>query len=239
MGCSQVSEKEDAMADRPKIDFQAIKDRVPLEAVINLLQLPVKKSNGQFRCECPVHSGQSRGLAITPNRGFYCFSAKSGGDAIGLYAHIKECSNYDAALALSQRFQIGVTTAKTPAPPLNKSEPICAPRQNGSDGLQPLTYLEPQHEILDLLGLSSAVCEALGIGFAPKGTMIGRILIPLRMPDGKLVGYLGIATKPEQEPLLKFPANLEELCGSAPAAEEEDEPEKHSADDMRKLLRVV
>jgi hypothetical protein len=68
--------------------------------------------------------------------------------------------------------------------------------------------------------------------------MLGRVVIPLRLPDGKLVGYLGIATKADQEPLLKFPSNLEEMCGTARPPEPE-EPEKHTADEMRKILRVV
>jgi DNA primase len=221
------------MPERIKLDFQAIKDAVTLEAVINLLQLPVKKSNGQYRCECPVHEGNSRGLAITPGRGFYCFAEKKGGDQISLYAHVKQLSNYDAAAELDKRFRVAKRLPTLSEPQVNICKPV------SQNGLQPLTYLEPQHEVLELLGLSSAVCDALGIGFAPKGTVAGRIAFPLRLPSGELVGYMSLATKPDQQPLLKFPNNLEELCGSAPQAEQEDEPEKCSADDMRKLLRVV
>ena len=60
-----------------------------------------------------------------------------------------------------------------------------------------------------------------------------------QIPAGQLnCGDIGIATKPDQEPLLKFPPNLEERC-CVQRDEPAEEPEKHSADDMRKILRVV
>jgi DNA primase len=213
------------MSNRPRLDFAEIKSRVSLEQVIEMLDLRLKKSGGQYRGSCPVHGGGDRTLVVTPNEGFYCFAEKKGGDQIALYAHCEGCNNYDAAAALQQRFR--VPTPKAVEKP---------PSTTGS--LAPLDYLEPAHEILEVLGLSPAVCKALGAGFAPKGTMLNRVAVPLRLEDGTLVGYFGIATKADQQPLLKFPPNLEEMC-TGREVEQAEEPEKHSADDMRKLLRVV
>jgi hypothetical protein len=56
------------------------------------------------------------------------------------------------------------------------------------------------------------------------------------MDDGRLVGYLGIATSEDQEPLLRFPKNLEERCTSAKS---EPKPEAAQPDQLRKLFRVV
>ena len=81
-----------------------------------------------------------------------------------------------------------------------------------------------------MLGLTEDACTALGAGYAPKGTMAGRICIPLRLDTGELVGYFGIATKPDMAPLLLFPKNLEARARK---------PEKREPDEMRKLLRVV
>jgi DNA primase len=220
------------MPERIKLDFQAIKDAVTLEAVINLLQLPVKKSNGQYRCECPVHEGNSRGLAITPGKGFFCFSTKNGGDQIALYAHVKGCSNYDAAAELDKRFRVAKRLPTPSEPQVNVCKPVV------QNGLQPLAYLEHQHEVLELLGLSPAVCEALGIGFAGKGTVAGRIAFPLRLPSGELIGYMALATKAEQSPLLLFPKNLDDRCKVA-APVEEEETERPEPDELRKLFRVV
>jgi hypothetical protein len=67
--------------------------------------------------------------------------------------------------------------------------------------------------------------------------MNGRIAIPLRLPNGELAGYVGLATTAEQAPLLKFPTNLDEKCGVSGTVDEQ--PEVKSQDELRKLLRVV
>lgn len=219
------------MGTRPKLDFQEIKARISFVQVIEMLDLRLKKAGNQYRGACPAHGGGDRTLVVTPTEGFYCFAEKKGGDQIALYAHVQGCNNYDAAAALSKHF--GVRSAEIPRTPEK-----AAKTAGKSRDLQPLDYLETEHEILDVLGLSPAICKALGAGFAAKGTMLNRVAIPLRLGDGTLVGYLGIATKPDQQPLLKFPPNLEEMC-TGREVEHAEEPEKHSADDMRKLLRVV
>jgi CHC2 zinc finger len=138
------------MSARAKLDFQEIKARVSLEQVMKFLQLQLKKSAGQFRGSCPVH-GRGDRPSSSPEQGFYCFAEKEGGDQIALYAHVRECNNYDAAAALSEHFK-----ASSPAPPASNK------------GLKPLDYLYTSHEVLELLGLSPAVCEALGAGYAER-----------------------------------------------------------------------
>jgi hypothetical protein len=69
--------------------------------------------------------------------------------------------------------------------------------------------------------------------------MLGRICIPLRLPDGTLCGYLGIATKPDQAPLLKFPPNLADFCGAGGTEKEAEQEPPKSKDELRRLLRVV
>lgn len=66
-----------------------------------------------------------------------------------------------------------------------------------------LDYLLADHEAVQALGLSKEQAVRLGIGFAPKGIMRGRICFPLRDPEGKLLGYCGYAEG--MEPALKFP----------------------------------
>jgi hypothetical protein len=41
-------------------------------------------------------------------------------------------------------------------------------------------YLEPDHETVQALGIPSEVAKALGIGWAKRGTMLERVLNPLR-----------------------------------------------------------
>jgi hypothetical protein len=207
------------------VDFAALKERVRIEQVVPILGLTMKGTN-QLRGPCPACKGDPRALAInTDKQGFYCHARSKGGDVIALVAHVRNTSQRDAGVFLQEHFGGGTQTPETKAP------------ETAQNALQPLDYLETDHEVIELLGLTVEACEALGAGFAPKGTMAGRVLIPLRLSDGTLVGYFGVATREDQSPLLAFPKNLAERCQvkTAPAAE----PVKVPADQLRKMLRVV
>lgn len=42
------------------------------------------------------------------------------------------------------------------------------------------------------MGLSQAIAEALGVGFAPRGVHRARTAIPVRLSDGTIVGHLSV-----------------------------------------------
>jgi DNA primase len=222
------------MSKQTYVDFVAIKSAVTLEQAIHFLALRLKKSGKQYRGPCPVHAGTDRTLAVTPGEGFFCFADHKGGDVIALVAHCREIGQRDAALLLAEHFRIGSDAERQPAQ--RRAEPRQNAPQPAAKGLEPLSHLSTDHEALELLGLSPAVCEALGAGFASKGLMNGRIAIPLRLEDGTLIGYAGLATRADQAPLLKLPSNLDEMCG---VAEPIEEPQTKSQDELRRLLRVV
>ncbi|MFN0219237.1 MAG: CHC2 zinc finger domain-containing protein [Hyphomicrobium sp.] len=172
------------------VDYAALKAAVDIQAVAAWLGLETRRTNEQLRCECPKHGGGKRSLVITPAKQlFYCFAptGQTGGDAIELVAHCKDITVKEAALEIEKQF----IAAKPDAP----------------DGLQKVaTYLDHGHEAVLALGLSQELAAALGIGFAPKGVMRGRVLIPLRTADGTLAGYAGYADA--LDPKFKFPGKL-------------------------------
>jgi hypothetical protein len=201
--------------------FEDVRNRVSLEDAIAFLSLKLTKREGdQLRYECPHCRGSNkRALSVNLDKGFTCFTAnKRGNDATALVAHCRNISQRDAAQMLSDHFKLQQQTAPLPG----NAKP---------QGLEELDYLETDHEIVELLGLTPRALELIGGGYAPKGTMAGRLLIPLRLPTGVLAGYLGIATREEQEPLLLFPKNLEERAAPAEG--------KPQADQLRKMFRVV
>lgn len=220
------------------IDFAEIKQRVSVLDAIRLLGLQMRQNGSQYRGACPAcKSGGDRALAVnTDKASYFCFAQNKGGDVIAFAAHIRGGSQREAAVFLSG----DAPEAKTTPSPTVKAEP-----DGRRDALQPIDYLETAHPVAEMLGLSAATLDAIGGGFKKKGTMPGRLLIPLRMADGTLVGYLGIATKAEQEPLLLFPKNLEERCLAAkpqqavPETVEEEKLPVIPANELRKLFRVV
>ena len=190
------------------IDFAALKERLSVEEAIMLLGLSLKNRNGQWRGPCPAcNSGGDRALVVTPAKNaFYCFGIKKGGDVIAFAAHIRDCNVKEAAEFLAGAVGEGESpdskTASNTVPEERKKEDVRS--------LQPLAYLEPDHEIVLALGLDEAICRQFAAGYAPKGIMRGRLAIPIHDPDGALVAYGGRAVKDEDISLI-FPRNFDPL----------------------------
>lgn len=173
------------------VDFAELKARVSIEQVVAWLGIELKRSGEQLRGKCPVHDGSDpRQFVVTPAKGvWYCFGdCKEGGDAIELVAKVKGCSTREAALLMQEAFLRSAPPEQRKLPP------------------QGLDYLNPDHALVLALGFAPEAARALGVGYANKGLMRGRVAIPLRMPDGALAGYVGI--NPELDPVVKLPNTL-------------------------------
>jgi|SRR5579883_1358494 DNA primase len=212
------------------VDFAAVKAGVTIEQGMQFLGLKMKKEGDQFRSACPAcKSGGDRALVVTPAKGFYCFGAKKGGDVIALVAHIRGCNQREAATELQERFLGTSTSHHSTSSTDTVPDTTSKPREEATDGMQPLAHLSTDHEAIEALGLTAEVCQALGIGYASKGVMRGRVVFPLRTDDGRLCGYAGLATSADMSPLMLLPKNLAERI----------QPPKSAASDVRSFLRVV
>jgi DNA primase len=98
------------MRPNKRVDFKALRDRIPIERVITMLGIPLKKRGAQLRGSCPICSHTSdRCFVVTPalNR-FWCFGeCQRGGDVIELVARVKQLSQKDAAHLLVKHFAEG------------------------------------------------------------------------------------------------------------------------------------
>ena len=163
------------------IDFEEVKAACPIEKAVVLLELEMKEANNQLRGDCPICEGGPRILCVTPSKNkFYCFGCKTGGDQIALVAHIRGEHPKDAA-----HYLVG-TLPTSDGEKSNKTGP------KPSEGFQPLTYLQPDHEAVEALGIAPEDAERIGLGYAPRGLMRGQVAIPIRLQDGQLIGYIGV-----------------------------------------------
>ena len=169
------------------IDFQALKERVTILDALMALDVNPKGEGTQLRCGCPAcDSGDERAIVVTPEKGvFYCHEAKQGGDCIALVAHVKGFGMKDAAIMLNKAYPADEESKQ------EKEEPKEDPQK--TTVWAGLDYLEYEHELMKELGFDPEDGKKLGIGFAKKGMMRGRVAIPIRLPDGSLVGYVGVA----------------------------------------------
>jgi len=167
----------------PYIDFAALKQQYPIDQVSCLVGLSLKPSGEQLRGKCPAcDSDNERTLVVTPsNNIFYCHDAKEGGDQIALVSHIRGVGMKQAA-----EFIVGGTN--------NDSSPEEDTGTRTSTSLSspfPLEYLVYDHELVQSIGFPALTAETLGIGYAPKGIMRGKVAVPI-YSDGNIVGYIGI-----------------------------------------------
>lgn len=197
-----------------RVDFAAVKAHVTYNDVLRFLNLRGKRVGEQWRGRCPAcNTDNDRALVLTAGRGAYCHAAKSGGDVIWLVSHVKGIGVKEAAQQLADQFGI---VPQEPAPPIGGSAPTPASKEsqpaseagkttaaNVPTSLAPLTYLVHDHEAVKALGFSLEVAKRLGIGFANKGLMKGRVAIPL-YEGGTLAGYVGLAPGTDA----KLPKNL-------------------------------
>lgn len=164
------------------IDFTEVKNSVSIEQAVSLLDLDVKKRGDQLRGNCPICDGGERILAITPEKEkWYCFGCKTGGDQIALAAHMRGEHPKDAA-----HFLMGTVPERR-----SESKRDGEKAQKPSEGFKALDYLKPDHEAVEALGIEPEDAERIGLGYAPRGAGRGSVMIPVRLEDGTLVGYVG------------------------------------------------
>lgn len=174
------------------LDFQLIKERVLFTDAIELLHLKLKLAGNQFRGPCPAcpNSGD-RSLVVTPDRGYFCFGEKKGGDVIAFAAHVLGLPAKDAAQELANRAGL-FSTSTVHGDSSRERKPPESERGNETQKLAPLTYLEHDHEAVHAVGFDPDFCKTHGIGWAGRGVAKGHVLIPFRDEHGVLLGYVGV-----------------------------------------------
>ena len=200
------------LAKMPYIDFAVLKAEVNIVDVLAMLRIAnLKKQGGQLRGCCPVHGGTSdREFVVTPaKQAYYCFGCKSGGDVIKLVAAVNKCSQQQAAFQIARHFGIGNSppSGNSPAERNDTVQGHSSPQPPPT--LQPLDYLQAEFEGREALEISADTLAAFGAGFAPKGTVRGRLAIPVHDGDGTLVAYCGRRLRDDGSPLLTFHSSFD------------------------------
>jgi hypothetical protein len=189
---------------RTYIDFTEIKRRISLSQCVTMLGLQMKQSGNQLRSACPVHGGGERTLVVTPDKGFYCWGEKKGGDQIALVAHVKQISNRDAAEAICLHFSLDLLKEPKEQPAKAEKPPAPAQQPKGFDPEAYARRLDPAHEKLAALGVSAETLKFFGAGYSAGGTNRNRLALPLHDRKGGFVCYFGRALAGES-PALVFP----------------------------------
>jgi DNA primase len=194
------------------VDFKAVKAVVSMQMVLDHYGVKgLRKESQDLVGRCPIHKGDGKRafrVNLTKNA-FNCFSCDAHGNVLDFVAAMEQCSVRDAGLKLKD--WLSITSASTAAPQDEKPAAVrVAVGEKGEN--KPLTFqlkgVDPDHPYLSERGISRETADTFGIGFfSGKGSMSGRVVIPIHNERGELVAYAGRVID-DSEPRYKFPAGF-------------------------------
>ena len=215
------------------VDFKAVKAAVTMLQVLEHYGLAesFKRTGNSLSGPCPLHNGQNRTqfrVSLEKNC-WNCFgTCNGGGNVLDFVARKEGCTLREAALKLCDWFQLptqeksprpekdAAHSPKTNAPPkAERPTKTAKPKKPDADEDGPnkplgfeLQHLDAEYPYLLERGLSAETIAEFGIGHCNKGSMTGRIVVPIHNADGQLVAYAGRwpGTPPDDDtPKYKLP----------------------------------
>jgi DNA primase len=193
------------------VDFKAVKAAISMEQILGRYQVNwLRKKDEELRGRCPIHQGegQSSFHVNLAKNAFHCFSCKAHGNVLDFVAAMEKCSVRDAALKLAEWFAIRpgespAPKAATPENPVGDSALVANKPLNFQ-----LKSVDSAHPYISSRGITKETAEAFGVGFfSGRGSMSGRVVIPIHNERGELVAYAGRAID-DSEPRYRLPAGF-------------------------------
>jgi DNA primase len=190
------------------VDFKTVKAAVSMEMILGRYQVNWLRKNGdELRGRCPIHQGEGADAfhVNAAKNAFHCFSCKARGNVLDFVAAMEKCGVRDAALKLAEWFTIKQEEAPTPA--ATKTENPAG--ESSVMENKPLNFqlrnVDPAHPYISGRGITKETAESFVVGyFSGRGSMSGRVVIPIHNERGELVAYAGRAVD-DSEPRYKLP----------------------------------
>ncbi len=199
------------------VDFKTVKQAAPIAAVLQQYGITGLRRHGQeLRGCCPIHKGDSNDsfhVSVEKNA-FQCFVCGAKGNVLDFVAAMERCSIRDAGLKLQDWF--GLAAGGAPKQTTSTNRQLAREKERGERepaSNKPLTFeltgIDYAHSYLASRGITAETAAHFGVGFFPgKGSMAGRVVIPIHDENGELVAYAGRSID-GSEPRYKLPAGFQ------------------------------
>jgi len=204
------------------VNFKELREKLDFEAVLRHYGVDVKRKGDQHHGFCPLpnHQGKKNSPSFSANlkRGiFRCFGCGAQGNVLEFAALMENVDPKDGtalrkvAIALQERFcpHAGNVPPKEPAKKQGDSESKELPVVVNPPLDFKLQDLDYNHNYLGFRGFSRDTIDVFGLGFCSRGSLAGRVAIPLHDQEGKLIGYAGRVVDDskvtEDNPRYRFP----------------------------------
>ncbi len=163
------------MAERiPQAFIDDLLDRVDIVDVVGS-RLDLRKSGKNYSARCPFHDEKTPSFSVSPDKQFfYCFGCGAGGNAIGFVMDYDRIGFPDAVESLAHRagMQVPRTTTRDSGRDQHRKLLYQILEQADHYYRQQLRQHPTASTCIDYLkqrGLSGAIAQRFGLGFAPPG----------------------------------------------------------------------
>lgn len=214
------------------IDFRIIKQQITIQSVLDLYSIRLRRVNQNSlrgMCPLPTHTSKesSESFSVQTAKNIWaCQSSscaatrggKKGGNIIDFVSIKENCSIRDAAVKLRDWFLFSSPRQTEKESEVIERKPGKTVVQKvtaiaGSDENTPLKFvlqdINPAHPYVRSRGIKEETAKVFGVGFFPgRGSMSGRVVIPINNERGELVAYAGRSID-TIEPKYKLPAGFQ------------------------------
>jgi DNA primase len=189
------------------VDFKTVKAAVSMLQILDHYQITerLKRSGDNLSGCCPLHDGSNPTqfrVSLSKNC-WNCFGkCKRGGNILDFVALKDGIPLREAALKICEWFDVSpgepsdrngesnISHARESSCVVPKKESASEAEPNKPLGFE-LKSLDAAHPYLKERGLNDSTIAEFGLGLCSKGSMTGRIVIPIHNAEGKLVAYSG------------------------------------------------
>jgi DNA primase len=199
------------------VDFATVKRIVTMRMLIERYGVKVHKSGKELRGRCPIHKGEGENsFSVNTDKNiFNCFSCNAKGNILEFVAAMEQCSIRDAALRLAEWYSIESNPERTKTSRGSRREKPAQEKEavgESSEPNKPLAFrlraIDSAHQYLTGRGIDQETTAYFGAGlFSGKGSMNGRLVIPIENESGELIAYAGRSID-GSEPKYKLPAGF-------------------------------
>jgi DNA primase len=172
-------------------DLARVKSNASFEQILRHYGVKFVGRGKQRMALCPFHADTKPSCSLHLERKlFHCFGCGAKGSVLDFVAEIEKVSILEAAERVKHLCRIRRETEA----PLRQATRDRRDEDFFDQPLQPLPFrlsLDPSHPYLAGRGISPELAATFGLGYCSRGTMRGRICIPIHDQRGVLVAYTG------------------------------------------------
>lgn len=198
----------------PDETIEQVREAADIVAIIGEY-VPLKKTGADYRGPCPFHQGTRRNFSVVPaKRLYHCFVCGESGDVFKFLTKRLGLEWPEAVKMVGEKAGIEVVDTKVRREGPDPREPIWELQATAASYFQRMLWDDPggapAREYLAERGVTNAVAEDFGLGFAPREIGLMRAWMNgLGFDDARIQeGGLLVTSEQEPEPRPRFRGRL-------------------------------